>query len=237
MTGLVDLLEALTIFCFGLSWPISIRKSLISRTAKGKSLFVGRADYCAASVSVFGPKVDVGLGNEDNGRFWVNAAVSLVEYEVGLLKMFVSGRVVVVVANENRGLKGGEVINDNVFASGASREAHVNKVEVESAGDHALVCVAGTGSAAPLGYGRAVVKHGRDGSVFRRGKNFRIGIQTDLNGGNVVVKGEIYNKVANVVVFKVVNSAKLRASAGRGKEELKGLNTFVVGKEVKTRRA
>lgn len=39
MTGFVDLLEALTIFCFGLSWPISIRKSLISRTAKGKSLF------------------------------------------------------------------------------------------------------------------------------------------------------------------------------------------------------
>lgn len=36
---LVDLFEALTIFCFGLSWPISIRKSLISRTAKGKSLF------------------------------------------------------------------------------------------------------------------------------------------------------------------------------------------------------
>ena len=36
---MVDLLEALTIFCFGLSWPISIRKSLVSRTAKGKSLF------------------------------------------------------------------------------------------------------------------------------------------------------------------------------------------------------
>ena len=34
-----DLLEALTIFCFGLSWPISIRKSIVSRTAKGKSLF------------------------------------------------------------------------------------------------------------------------------------------------------------------------------------------------------
>ncbi len=34
-----DLFEALTIFCFGLSWPISIRKSLISQTAKGKSLF------------------------------------------------------------------------------------------------------------------------------------------------------------------------------------------------------
>lgn len=36
---ITDLLEALTIFCFGLSWPISIRKSYTSRTAKGKSLF------------------------------------------------------------------------------------------------------------------------------------------------------------------------------------------------------
>lgn len=35
----IELLEALMILCFGLSWPISIRKSLISRTAKGKSLF------------------------------------------------------------------------------------------------------------------------------------------------------------------------------------------------------
>ena len=36
--ALTDLLEALTIFCFGLSWPLSIRKSLISKTTKGKSL-------------------------------------------------------------------------------------------------------------------------------------------------------------------------------------------------------
>ncbi len=36
---MVELLEALTIFCFGLSWPLSIRKSIVSRTAKGKSLF------------------------------------------------------------------------------------------------------------------------------------------------------------------------------------------------------
>ena len=36
---MTDLLEALMIFCFGLSWPISIRKSIVSRTAKGKSLF------------------------------------------------------------------------------------------------------------------------------------------------------------------------------------------------------
>ena len=37
--AIIDLLEAFTIFCFGLSWPISIRKSIVSRTAKGKSLF------------------------------------------------------------------------------------------------------------------------------------------------------------------------------------------------------
>ena len=36
---LTDLLEALTIFCLGTTRPISIRKSLVSRTAKGKSLF------------------------------------------------------------------------------------------------------------------------------------------------------------------------------------------------------
>nr|WP_252198080.1 hypothetical protein [Clostridium sp. MCC353] len=36
---ITDLLEAFMILCFGLSWPISIRKSWISQTAKGKSLF------------------------------------------------------------------------------------------------------------------------------------------------------------------------------------------------------
>ena len=39
LAAITDLFEALTIFCFGLSWPISIRKSYVSRTAKGKSLF------------------------------------------------------------------------------------------------------------------------------------------------------------------------------------------------------
>ena len=36
---ITELMEAVTILCFGLSWPISIRKSMISKTAKGKSLF------------------------------------------------------------------------------------------------------------------------------------------------------------------------------------------------------
>ena len=36
---ITDILEALTIFCFGLSWPFNIAKSIRSRTAKGKSIW------------------------------------------------------------------------------------------------------------------------------------------------------------------------------------------------------
>lgn len=35
---MINLLEALMIICFGLSWPLSIYKSYTSRTAEGKSL-------------------------------------------------------------------------------------------------------------------------------------------------------------------------------------------------------
>lgn len=35
---MVDLLEAVMIFCWGLSWPVSIHKSWVSKTAKGKSI-------------------------------------------------------------------------------------------------------------------------------------------------------------------------------------------------------
>ena len=33
-----EFLEAAMVICFGISWPLSIRKSWCSRTAKGKSL-------------------------------------------------------------------------------------------------------------------------------------------------------------------------------------------------------
>ena len=36
---MAQILETMMLVCFGLSWPLSIRKSYISRTAKGKSLF------------------------------------------------------------------------------------------------------------------------------------------------------------------------------------------------------
>ena len=48
---MTDLLEALMILCFGLSWPISIRKSWTSRTAKGKSL---QFEICVVIGYLFG---------------------------------------------------------------------------------------------------------------------------------------------------------------------------------------
>jgi hypothetical protein len=36
--SLASLLESIMIICFGLSWPLSIRRSLTSKSTKGKSL-------------------------------------------------------------------------------------------------------------------------------------------------------------------------------------------------------
>ena len=49
MDFLTNGLEALMVLCFGLSWPISVRKSFVSRTNKGKSLLFEvciLAGYC-----------------------------------------------------------------------------------------------------------------------------------------------------------------------------------------------
>lgn len=39
VSAFTDLFEAITIFCFGLSWPIAIYKSVKSRTTQGKSFY------------------------------------------------------------------------------------------------------------------------------------------------------------------------------------------------------
>ncbi len=71
---IVDLLEGLTIFFFGLSWPISIRKSYVSRTAKGKSLFfevfllVGYA--CGIARKIIQTVTMIGNGEPLTFLFW-----------------------------------------------------------------------------------------------------------------------------------------------------------------------
>ena len=59
---LVDLLEALTILCFGLSWPISIHKSWTSRTAKGKSVLFEAILLLGYAVGILRKVIQVGQG-------------------------------------------------------------------------------------------------------------------------------------------------------------------------------
>lgn len=65
---MTDLLEALMILCFGLSWPISIRKSWVSRTAKGKSLFF---EFFIWVGYIFGIARKVMLWSAGHGEGWL----------------------------------------------------------------------------------------------------------------------------------------------------------------------
>ena len=65
---MTDLLEALMILCFGLSWPISIRKSWLSRTAKGKSLFF---EFFIWVGYIFGIARKIMLWSAGHGTGWL----------------------------------------------------------------------------------------------------------------------------------------------------------------------
>ena len=99
---ITDLLEALTIFCFGLSWPISIRKSIISRTAKGKSLFfevfllIGYAFGCFSTGYLVGKRNGMDIRSTGSGNIGTTNALRSMGAKAGaitflgdLLKAFV----------------------------------------------------------------------------------------------------------------------------------------------------
>ena len=65
---MTDLLEALMILCFGLSWPISIRKAWVSRTAKGKSLFF---EFFIWIGYIFGIARKIMLWSAGHGEGWL----------------------------------------------------------------------------------------------------------------------------------------------------------------------
>ena len=68
---MIDLLEAMMIFCWGLSWPISLRKSYVSRTAKGKSVvfeFFILLGYICGIARKF---LQMGTGEHFNGLFYL----------------------------------------------------------------------------------------------------------------------------------------------------------------------
>ena len=66
-----DLLEALMIICFGLSWPVSIRKSYISRTAKGKSLFFEVFIWIGYVFGIARKLIQISQGQDDGWLFYM----------------------------------------------------------------------------------------------------------------------------------------------------------------------
>lgn len=83
---LIDLLEALTIFCFGLSWPISIRKSIVSRTAKGKSLFFEVFLFIGYAFGIARKIIQVATATESqNALFYLAFAFYVLNFiEIGI---------------------------------------------------------------------------------------------------------------------------------------------------------
>lgn len=67
-----ELMEAFTILCFGLSWPISIRKSLISKTAKGKSLFFEVFLLIGYAIGIFRKIIQVTVLGCTGGIFYLS---------------------------------------------------------------------------------------------------------------------------------------------------------------------
>ena len=67
-----ELMEAFTILCFGLSWPISIRKSLLSKTAKGKSLFFEVFLLAGYAIGIFRKVIQLTVLGCSGGIFFLS---------------------------------------------------------------------------------------------------------------------------------------------------------------------
>lgn len=53
-----EIFEALMVICFGFSWPLSVWKSMKSRTAKGKSLFFEAFIWTGYACGIIGKLVN-----------------------------------------------------------------------------------------------------------------------------------------------------------------------------------
>lgn len=87
----MNLFEALMILCFGLSWPISIYRSYVSRTAKGKSLFFEVFLWIGYLFGISRKLMQLGSGLESDGLFYLSLVfycLNLVEISVDMLLYF-----------------------------------------------------------------------------------------------------------------------------------------------------
>lgn len=86
-----ELFEAVMILCFGLSWPISIRKSYISRTAKGKSLFFEVFIWIGYIFGIARKIIQVCIGTGGGFLFylaWAFYILNFVEITIDMLLYF-----------------------------------------------------------------------------------------------------------------------------------------------------
>ena len=86
-----ELFEAVMILCFGLSWPISIRKSYISRTAKGKSLFFEVFIWIGYIFGIARKIIQVCIGQGGGFLFylaWAFYILNFVEITIDMLLYF-----------------------------------------------------------------------------------------------------------------------------------------------------
>jgi len=91
----LDLLEALMILCFGLSWPVSIRKSLKSRTAKGKSLLFEIFIWIGYVFGIIRKIIQISTGAEYDWVFYLAFAfyiLNITEVTIDILLYFRNSR-------------------------------------------------------------------------------------------------------------------------------------------------
>jgi hypothetical protein len=86
-----ELLEAVMILCFGISWPISIRKSLVSRTAKGKSVFFELFILLGYIIGITRKFVQYAISTEQSWLFylgWVFYFINFIMITVDMILYF-----------------------------------------------------------------------------------------------------------------------------------------------------
>ena len=91
MEMITDLMEAVMILCFGLSWPISIRKSWVSRTAKGKSLFFECFIWIGYVFGIARKFMQLGMGVETSWLFyleWFFYFLNIAEITIDIILYF-----------------------------------------------------------------------------------------------------------------------------------------------------
>ena len=68
---MLDLLEALMIFAWGISWPVNIYKSVKTRTARGKSLTFEVIIWIGYAIGIVRKFIEIAQGGEFKPLFYL----------------------------------------------------------------------------------------------------------------------------------------------------------------------